>query len=57
MPENRLIGIRRLIALIALAQTKSIALLCYERCHEECHRSIITDLLSDQIDATIIAIA
>jgi len=40
----------------ALASTRLIALLCYERLHEECHRSIVADLVAREINATIVAI-
>lgn len=42
--------------LAAVARTRRIALLCYERDHEGCHRSIVADLIADRVDATIIAI-
>lgn len=42
--------------LALLAQKKTIAMICYERCHRECHRSILAELLTDRIDATIVAI-
>lgn len=35
---------------------KSVALMCYERNHEDCHRSMLAEILSEQLDATVVAI-
>ncbi|MFG0242802.1 MAG: DUF488 family protein [Phycisphaerales bacterium JB054] len=35
----------------------TVAMICYEREHDECHRSILAELLHDDVDATIVAIA
>ena len=46
------------IGLLAdLAKKRTVALICYERIHEDCHRNVIADLVADQLNATVIAIA
>lgn len=42
--------------LAKVANTRTVALLCYERSHDDCHRSDVADLIADRVNATIVAI-
>lgn len=42
--------------LAKVVQSKSVALLCYERSHDDCHRSTVADLLAERLNATVVAI-
>jgi uncharacterized protein (DUF488 family) len=35
--------------IVALAETSSVCLMCYERVHKECHRAIVVEQIADRL--------